>query len=256
MIAEAGAEAAADGRRPSTYRIVLPDGWWRIDLAGGQAQSIERLVEQVFRGLDDAPLLKQDLRARLTAQATAAREIGGIELYLSMMVAEPATIPASLLVGLTPPAPEQVMPVEALVEPFAAEPGAVEVSLVDLPSGPAVRRRSRTERSLDLDTGPDLVQYEALVLNVETYQASIAGRPLDLTYMEYELLKFLASNPGRVHTRESLLSQVWGYDYFGGARTVDVHVRRLRSKLGEEHAGLIHTVRSVGYKFGESRWSA
>lgn len=108
----------------------------------------------------------------------------------------------------------------------------------------------------DLDTGPDLVQYEALVLNVETYQASIAGRPLDLTYMEYELLKFLASNPGRVHTRESLLSQVWGYDYFGGARTVDVHVRRLRSKLGEEHAGLIHTVRSVGYKFGESRWSA
>lgn len=103
--------------------------------------------------------------------------------------------------------------------------------------------------------GPDLVEYDPLVLNLETYQASIEGRPLDLTYMEYELLKYLASNPGRVFTRETLLAQVWGYEYYGGARTVDVHIRRLRAKLGEEHAGLIQTVRSVGYKFGESRWS-
>ena len=64
----------------------------------------------------------------------------------------------------------------------------------------------------------------------------------------------LASHPGKVFTRETLLSRVWGYDYYGGARTVDVHVRRLRSKLGEEHAGLIQTVRSVGYRFGQSRW--
>ena len=91
-------------------------------------------------------------------------------------------------------------------------------------------------------------------LNLETYQASIAGRPLDLTYMEYELLKFLAQNPGKVFTREILLSRVWGYEYYGGARTVDVHVRRLRAKLGEEHAGLIQTVRSVGYRFGQIRW--
>jgi DNA-binding response OmpR family regulator len=101
---------------------------------------------------------------------------------------------------------------------------------------------------------PDLVQYDTLVLNLETYQASIDGQPLDLTYMEYELLKFLASSPGRVFTREVLLSRVWGYEYYGGARTVDVHIRRLRSKLGEVHAGLIQTVRSVGYKFGEARW--
>jgi hypothetical protein len=80
------------------------------------------------------------------------------------------------------------------------------------------------------------------------------GRPLDLTYMEYELLKFLAQNPGKVFTREMLLSRVWGYEYYGGARTVDVHIRRLRAKLGEEHANLIQTVRSVGYRFGQSRW--
>ena len=102
----------------------------------------------------------------------------------------------------------------------------------------------------------DIVEYGQLILNLETYQATIGGRPLDLTYMEYELLKFLAQNPGKVFTREILLSRVWGYEYYGGARTVDVHVRRLRAKLGEEHAGLIATVRSVGYRFGQSRWSS
>ncbi|MEJ5256017.1 MAG: response regulator transcription factor [Acidimicrobiales bacterium] len=103
-------------------------------------------------------------------------------------------------------------------------------------------------------TRPELIEYAGLVLNLETYQAAIDGRPLDLTYMEYELLKFLASHPGKVFTRETLLSRVWGYEYYGGARTVDVHIRRLRAKLGEEHAGLIQTVRSVGYRFGQSRW--
>ena len=93
------------------------------------------------------------------------------------------------------------------------------------------------------------------MLNLETYQAALVGRPLDLTYMEYELLKFFATHPGKVFTREQLLSRVWGYEYYGGARTVDVHVRRLRAKLGEEHANLIQTVRSVGYRFGTQRWS-
>ena len=104
-------------------------------------------------------------------------------------------------------------------------------------------------------TRPELVEYGPLVLNLETYQASIGGRPLDLTFMEYELLKFLATNPGKVFTREILLSRVWGYEYYGGARTVDVHIRRLRAKLGEEHASLIQTVRSVGYRFGQPRYS-
>ncbi len=116
------------------------------------------------------------------------------------------------------------------------------------------RVRHLLAREPGLELGPEVIHYDGLVLNVETYQAAIDERPLDLTYMEYELLKFLAMNPGRVYTREVLLSQVWGYEYYGGARTVDVHVRRLRAKLGEEHAALIQTVRSVGYKFGESRW--
>ena len=110
--------------------------------------------------------------------------------------------------------------------------------------------------AVDGGARPELVEHSGLVLNLETYQASFNGRPLDLTFMEYELLKFLAQNAGKVFTREMLLSRVWGYEYYGGARTVDVHVRRLRAKLGEEHANLIQTVRSVGYRFGQGRWGA
>jgi len=102
---------------------------------------------------------------------------------------------------------------------------------------------------------PELIEHGPLVLNLETYQAAVAGRVLDLTFMEYELLRFLAARPGKVFTRETLLSRVWGYEYYGGARTVDVHVRRLRAKLGEEHAHLIETVRSVGYRFGQGAWA-
>ncbi len=82
-----------------------------------------------------------------------------------------------------------------------------------------------------------------------TYTAKLGGRPLDLTFKEFELLKFLAQHPGRVFTRQQLLQEVWGYDYFGGTRTVDVHVRRLRAKLGPENEILIGTVRNVGYRF-------
>jgi DNA-binding response OmpR family regulator len=96
-----------------------------------------------------------------------------------------------------------------------------------------------------------VVAHGPLLLNLETYQAEVAGRALDLTYMEYQLLAFLATHPGKVFTRETLLNRVWGYEYYGGARTVDVHVRRLRAKLGEEHAHLIQTMRSVGYRFAD-----
>ena len=88
-----------------------------------------------------------------------------------------------------------------------------------------------------------------LSIDEATYQARLKGRPLDLTFKEFELLKFLAQHPGRVFTRAQLLQEVWGYDYYGGTRTVDVHVRRLRAKLGPEHEAMVGTVRNVGYKF-------
>jgi DNA-binding response OmpR family regulator len=87
-----------------------------------------------------------------------------------------------------------------------------------------------------------------MVIDEATYTVQLRERPIHLTYKEFELLKYLAQHPGRVFTRRQLLQEVWGHDYFGGTRTVDVHVRRLRAKLGREHESMIGTVRNVGYK--------
>jgi DNA-binding response OmpR family regulator len=94
----------------------------------------------------------------------------------------------------------------------------------------------------------DTITSSGVVIDESSYSAKVHGKPLDLTYKEFELLKFLAQHPGRVFSRDQLLSEVWGYDYFGGSRTVDVHIRRLRAKLGDLE-GLISTVRNVGYRF-------
>ncbi len=104
-----------------------------------------------------------------------------------------------------------------------------------------LRRRAGAGAAGSIRLGP-------MVLDPDTYRVAVAGRDLDLTYKEFELLRFLASRPGRVFTRPSLLREVWGYDFYGGTRTVDVHIRRLRSKLGPEHEYLIETVRGVGYR--------
>ncbi len=96
---------------------------------------------------------------------------------------------------------------------------------------------------------PGEIRNGELTIDEATYSARLRGRVLDLTFKEFELLKYLAQHPGRVFTRAQLLQEVWGYDYFGGTRTVDVHVRRLRAKLGPEHESLIGTVRNVGYRF-------
>jgi len=92
------------------------------------------------------------------------------------------------------------------------------------------------------------IQTSGISIDESSYSAKVHGKPLDLTYKEFQLLHFFATHPSRVFTREQLLSEVWGYDYFGGTRTVDVHVRRLRAKLGDLEQ-LIGTVRNVGYRF-------
>ena len=96
---------------------------------------------------------------------------------------------------------------------------------------------------------PEVMVFGDLAIDSSSYEVTIAGETLDLTYKEYELLRFLASNPSKVFTRDMLLSRVWGEDYYGGTRTVDVHVRRLRLKLGVQHDSVIGTVRNVGYRF-------
>ncbi|KGI82888.1 transcriptional regulator [Actinopolyspora erythraea] len=119
-------------------------------------------------------------------------------------------------------------------------------------AGPAevdARIRLRTARRGADSVAGGPVTVGDLVIEDETYTARLKGRALELTYKEFELLKHLATHAGRVFTRVQLLQDVWGYDFFGGTRTVDVHIRRLRAKLGPEHEAMIGTVRSVGYKF-------
>jgi DNA-binding response OmpR family regulator len=120
-------------------------------------------------------------------------------------------------------------------------------------AGPAeldARLRLAVERhAADSDEVSGRLEIGDLTIDETTYSARLSGTALDLTYKEFELLKFLALHPGRVFTRSHLVQEVWGYDYFGGTRTVDVHVRRLRAKLGSDHDSMIGTVRNVGYKF-------
>ena len=121
-------------------------------------------------------------------------------------------------------------------------PGAPEAELrVRL----AIRRRRHGAGAASV------IRLGSLALDTDTYRVTAGGRPLDLTFTEFELLRFLAARPGRVFTRPTLLREVLGYDFYGGTRTVDVHVRRLRAKLGPEHEHLVETVRSVGYRAAE-----
>ena len=148
--------------------------------------------------------------------------------------------------------PLLVIVTEGGLAALTAEWGADEVILNT--AGPAevearVRLAIGRRAGRLADAAPDEIRSGDLSIDEATYSARLRGRILDLTFKEFELLKFLAQHPGRVFTRAQLLQEVWGYDYFGGTRTVDVHVRRLRAKLGAEHEALIGTVRNVGYRF-------
>ena len=124
-------------------------------------------------------------------------------------------------------------------------------------AGPAeveARLRLAMTRTAEADAEDDeRIVAGDLTIDESSYSARLGTRLLDLTYKEFELLKHLAQHPGRVFTRAQLLQEVWGYDYYGGTRTVDVHVRRLRAKLGSEHEQLIGTIRNVGYRFVPDR---
>jgi DNA-binding response OmpR family regulator len=157
---------------------------------------------------------------------------------LSAVSASGSSVP--VLVVVFPDAVER-QPWHQVADEFVY-PNATEAEL---------RLRLEMIRARRGDTGPEVIRLGPVAINVETYQVIADGRPLDLTYKEFELMRYLAQNPGRVFSRARLLREVWGYDFYGGTRTVDVHVRRLRAKLGPEHEHLIETVRGVGYRAAE-----
>jgi DNA-binding response OmpR family regulator len=181
----------------------------------------------VDRGLGDAVLVD------------ARRELAGARAFVRLLAAMGTTVP--VLAVLT----------EGGLIAISGE-WAVDDFVLDT-AGPAeldARLRLAVERhAAESEDVSGRLEIGELTIDESTYTARLSGAALDLTYKEFELLKFLALHPGRVFTRSHLVQEVWGYDYFGGTRTVDVHVRRLRAKLGPDNETLIGTVRNVGYRF-------
>lgn len=124
-----------------------------------------------------------------------------------------------------------------------------ELLICPAPDGELTLRVKQAVFRVNGPSGSQTLSVGDLTIDLERYEVSAAGRRVTLTYKEFQLLALLASNPGRVYTREALLSQVWGYDYLGGTRTVDVHVRRLRSKVESPGRSFIETIWNVGYRF-------
>ncbi|MEZ4553568.1 MAG: winged-helix domain-containing protein [Dehalococcoidia bacterium] len=181
----------------------------------------------------------------------------------------PAVLVLDLGIGVTPGGlaavlrdPEVVDRVGTLLvashEQLAMVGAGVRIDDFQVPPLDGEEFRARIARILWEHTGADegsLLRRRGLVIDLERYTVSVDGEVVDLTYKEYELLRFLATNAGKPFTREALLNRVWGYDYYGGSRTVDVHIRRIRAKI-ERHEAYIDTVRNVGYRFIEDAPSA
>jgi DNA-binding response OmpR family regulator len=193
------------------------------------------------------------------APATAASLAGGQPPDAVLVDARRDLVQAKRLLqalrGANCAVPVLVIVTEGGWAALTADWGADDVVLAT--AGPGeVDARLRLALGRAAGAGPDEsgeIRSGDLIINEVTYSARLKRRSLDLTFKEFELLKFLAQQPGRVFTRAQLLQEVWGYDYFGGTRTVDVHVRRLRAKLGAENEDMIGTVRNVGYRFVPGR---
>jgi two-component system alkaline phosphatase synthesis response regulator PhoP len=216
-------------------------------LADGKGQIARLDSELASKGL----LCSIDTDGKKTVQQVSARDldlvfvaIDGKPNSLEMMnlaqgIKKESHLPVIAL--LSKEALHRVDP-GLLVDDFVVEPwDSVEIALR------AKRILDKTENKLVQER----IEFGDLTIDLDKYEVYVNNRPIELTFKEYELLRFLASNKGRVFTREALLNEVWGYDYYGGDRTVDVHIRRLRSKIEDSTHTFIDTVRNIGYKFKE-----
>jgi DNA-binding response OmpR family regulator len=225
------------------------------------SQSVSSLLLLTNSGQDAAsvlpalPLLPHAVRT-LPAQATALIDAppGDVVLIDARAELKSARSLCRLLRTTGVRAPVLLVVTEGGLAGVAADWGMDDVILDS--AGPAevdARLRLAVTRLLHSSAVEDelagVIRRGDVEIDEASYAARLQGRTLDLTFKEFELLKYLAQHPGRVFSRQQLLQEVWGYDYFGGTRTVDVHVRRLRAKLGPEHESLIGTVRNVGYRF-------
>lgn len=207
-------------------------------------------VRDLLRSFPSAPYRVLTMPLKGTEAADLIRghpDVLLIDATGDVMVAEEATKKLALAweIGLPPII---VVVDEDAVARFRFESGADDFLLTHASVGEISARLALAARRTGQGDEATVLKVGDLTVNPDNYQVYVRGRPLDLTYKEFELLKFLAQRPGRVCDRDMLLREVWGYDYYGGTRTVDVHIRRLRAKLGVEHETLIETIRNVGYR--------
>ena len=197
--------------------------------AGFDANTTTDLASAIVHISDDSPsLILLDL---------LDRTLGPESIWRQHLQECPKDIPVMLL-----------LPEEGL-DDFAFPAQVADFILVPFVKSELTARLNLALGHKSVISGANVLSKESLAIDLERYEVTIGGNPIELTLKEFELLRFLMENPGRVHTRESLMNQVWGYDYFGGTRTVDVHIRRIRAKLEPDADEFIETVRGVGYRF-------
>ena len=216
--------------------LLLSDQYSDVrDLLGSFPSAPYRVVRMPLKETDPTDLIRVHPDALL------------IDATGDVAVAEAATKKLALAweIGLPPII---VVVDEDAVARFRFESGADDFLLTHASVGEISARLGLAARRAGQGDDGMVLKVGDLTVNPDNYQVYVRGRPLDLTYKEFELIKFLAQRPGRVCDRDMLLREVWGYDYYGGTRTVDVHIRRLRAKLGVEHETLIETIRNVGYR--------
>jgi DNA-binding response OmpR family regulator len=193
------------------------------------------LPHEIIGAAADTQALTESARVDLVVLDGRA-DLAGARMMSRLFQSSGSTVPLLLVL------------MESGLAAVAADWGLSDVVLDT--AGPA-EFEARIRMLVTAAANDGLISAGGIVIDDAAYSVVLDGEALDLTYTEFELLKYLVQHPGRVFSREHLLADVWGYDYYGGTRTVDVHVRRLRAKLGEQHEGLIQTVRGVGYRFEE-----
>jgi two-component system alkaline phosphatase synthesis response regulator PhoP len=194
----------------------------------------------------------------IASHETVDEEIADKAPDLVILALENPLAASSIIEAIRELRRERPIPILALIAKDALDKGTDTLFAVDdfviEPSGLeeiALRVKKLLKETYAVD-GKDLIRNNDLVIDLARREAALAGKTLSLTFTEYELLVFLAANSGRVFTREALLNKIWGYDYYGGDRTVDVHIRRLRAKIEWGKHSFIETVRGVGYRFKKS----
>lgn len=178
------------------------------------------------------------LSAEVAPELVIFEARGNARSYLGQVVQQVEDLPAPLLLIVN----EEELPSLQFPTTVASDFVMHGASVAE-----CTARVKRLMASQEEPAALDCISVDGLVINLATYQVTINGEPIDFTYLEYALLSFLAKHPGRTFSRDALLQRVWGFDYYGGSRTVDVHVRRIRSKLGPDLAERLETVRGVGY---------